>query len=70
MKELALENSTLEPYIVLIDEKEAHLVIDKEVVDEIDVADIPCALMSAFFVFNICYPKGCNNFIHYWKLLF
>ena len=24
--------------------------------------DIPYILMAAFFVYNICYPKGCINF--------
>ena len=26
------------------------------------MAELPFALMAAFFVYNICYPRGCSNF--------
>ena len=29
---------------------------------EINVHDIPLYLLAVFYVFNICYPAGCNNF--------
>ena len=44
------------------DALQAFLVIDHQVVTEMEFRDIPLLLMSAYFVFNICYPHGCNNF--------
>ena len=41
---------------------QAFLVVDREIVTEVNIEDIPFTLMSSFFVFNIHYPKGCNNF--------
>ena len=41
---------------------QAFLVVDRQVVMEVSIDDIPLALMSAFFIFNIHYPKGCSNF--------
>lgn len=66
MKEIAKSNSTLEPYFIVYGEDEfnmeAHLVVDKNVIDVVEMADLPFALLAAFFVFNICYPRGCSNF--------
>ena len=36
--------------------------VDKEIVMDVCVDDIPLILMSAFFIFNIHYPVGCTNF--------
>ena len=36
--------------------------VDGTVVDEVPIDNLPFVLMAAFFVYNICYPKGCNNF--------
>lgn len=47
--------------IMLMGEDEAYFIVDKRVIDQVEVIDIPCALMAAFFVYNICYPKGCAN---------
>ena len=41
------------------DPTQAFLVVDCQVVMEVNIEDIPLALMSAF---NIHYPKGCSNF--------
>lgn len=54
----------LEPYILISGEKDepiAHLIVDKRVIDKVLIPDLPYVLMSAFFVYHICYPKGCNN---------
>ena len=51
-------------YIILVVGQEAvqaYLVVDKKVVDDVSFEDIPYILMAAFFVYNICYPKGCIN---------
>lgn len=44
--------------------------MDKTIIFEVEVlTDIPFVLMSAFFVFNICYPKGCNNLFSFMEIL-
>ena len=54
-----------EPYILLHgdykDPSQAFLITDCHAVCEIEVKDIPVTLLCAFFVFNICYTKGCVN---------
>ena len=35
--------------------------MDKKVVDDASFEDIPYILMAVFFIYNICYPKGCIN---------
>ena len=54
------------PYILVIgsykNPSQAFLVIDCLVVCEIsNIDNAPLALLSAFFVFNISYPRGLNN---------
>ena len=53
-------NKQLEPYI-LAEGDEVYLVVDKTIIDKVASKDTPFLLMSAFFVYNICYCKGCNN---------
>lgn len=54
-----------EPYVLVHgsykDPKQSFLITDRRVVCEVDIKDVPLALMSAFFVYNICYTKGCDN---------
>ena len=70
MKALVSNITSLEPYVVLTGEDLAYLVIDKQIVDQVtSVQEIPFLLMSAFFVFNICYPKGCNNFYSFLEVI-
>ena len=44
------------------DPTQAFLVVDRQVVTEVNIEDVPLVLMSAFFVCNIHYPKCCCNF--------
>ena len=59
------EIGNLAPYIFASGDVQSpiqtFLVIDKKVVCEVTFEDVPFVLISAFFVFNICYPKGCSN---------
>ena len=49
---------------------QTFLVVDKTIVCEMEVPnDIPFILMAAFFVFNICYPKGCSNLFSFMEIL-
>ena len=64
----------LSPYLLIVGEvrnpKECFLIVDKKVVCEIScIEDIPFCLMSAFFVFNIHYPLGCNNFYTFMEVI-
>ena len=65
------ESTRLEPYIVVVGEDvlRAYLVVDSHVIDEVPIGDLPFALMAAYFVFNICYPKGCNNFFSFLEIV-
>ena len=40
---------------------QVFLVIDSEIVYELDKEDCVLGLLSSFFIFNICYTKGCSN---------
>ena len=63
--DIAADNSNLAPYILAVGdykEEQLFLVTDKKVVLEIKTEDVPLTLMSAFFIYNICYPSGCINF--------
>ena len=68
--EIASCNDNLAPYVIIIgdldDPTQAFLVVDRQVVTEVDIIDIS---MSAFFVFNFCYPKGCSNLTLSWRLI-
>ena len=49
---------------------QAFLVVDKSIINEVkDFNDIPFLLLSAYFVFNIKYPAGCNNFFSFLEIL-
>ena len=59
------EKGQNEPYAIvcgdLLQPEQLMLVIDGHIVCDIDEHDIPFALMSAYFVFNICYVQGCHS---------
>ena len=63
--DVARNHVALTPYVLLSEnhnEFQAFLIVDKTIVCEMQVFnEIPFILMSSFFVFNICYPKGCTN---------
>ena len=64
--DVSAENKIVTPYIMVVgtwqQATQAFLVVDKQVVMDVAISDIPLILMSAFFVFNIQYPNGCANF--------
>lgn len=64
--EVAATNTNLAPYILVVGDRDeaqqSFLVVDRQVVCETKTEDIPLVLMSAFFVFNVCYPPGYSNF--------
>ena len=50
------------------DAEQAFLISENKIVCEIKLADIPLYLLAMFYVFNMCYPKGCNNFYAFLKV--
>ncbi len=64
-----------EPYIVVAEATgvensiQAFLVTDRELITQVPLLDIPIVLMSAYFTYNICYPKGCTNFYAFMEVV-
>lgn len=63
--EVAAKQRNLAPYILAVgyvkEATQSFLVVDQKVIMEVKTCDIPFAIMSAFFIFNIHYPHGCTN---------
>ena len=60
------------PYILVSGENyvQTFLVVDKTIISEIkSCSDIPFGLMAAYFVFNICYPRGCTNLFSFLEVI-
>ena len=67
--DLIENNSNVMPYILATTE-EASLVVEKQLICTIAaMEDVPLVLMSAFFCFNMCYPRGYNNFYTFMKII-
>ena len=60
------------PIVILIgdyrDPVQAFLVCEKKVICEIPSKEIPVYLLAPYYIFNMCYPKGCNNFYTFIEL--
>ena len=60
------QNNQSEPYVIVVGNnkspEQAFLVMDRKILTEINTEEIPIYLIAVFYVFNICYPAGCNNF--------
>ncbi len=48
--------------------QQSFLVVDKRIVTEVDYEIAPLFLLAAFYVFNICYPVGCNNVFTFFEI--
>jgi len=66
------------PYILvcggMAQPEQLMLMRDRHIICDICEDDVPFALMSAYFVFNICYVPGCHNVFkignpHCWALI-
>ena len=64
-------NDRLAPYILISGDHplKASLVVDKRVIDYVPIEELPFVLLSAFFVYNICYPRGCCDFYSMMEIL-
>ena len=54
------------PIVIIVGEYrnpiQAFLVCEKTIICEIKTEEIPIYLLASYYIFNMCYPKGCNNF--------
>ena len=64
MEDIIQRNAKQSPYLLITSfpARQVFLIVDKPVVCECSVEDVPVMLMSAFFSFNICYTPGCHNY--------
>ena len=73
-KDAATEMCTAQPCVVvrgsLEDLKDAFLVVEKQIICKIPLREVPLALLSAFFSFNMHYPQGCTNFYTFFECFF
>ena len=63
---LIAQNNQSEPYVIVVgsnkNPEQAFLVMNRKILTEINREEIPVYLIAVFYVFNSCYPAGCNNF--------
>ena len=62
-----------QPYLfgigTLAEPEQYFLVIDCIIIGEVKVEQLPLILLAAYFVFNICYVKGCSNMFSFLEVL-
>ena len=63
------ERQQAEPYIILVGTMGDPSQEFFFVIGEVELKKIPLVLLGAYFVFNICYCKGCNNMFSYLEVL-
>ncbi len=65
MEEVVSEKNQSEPFLLVTgnmeEPEQCFLVVDQEILFESDIMDSVLSIISAFFVFNICYTKSMNN---------
>ena len=68
-----VEDGRKEPYVMLIGSikkvEQTMLVVDRTIIYVIDIKDVVFALLSCYFVFNICYPKGTSNLFQFLEVV-
>ena len=64
------EKAQGEPYLLAVGiPAQVFLVVDNELLYEINEKDCVLGLLASFFVFNICYTKGCCNMYTFLEML-
>lgn len=66
------EMPTAQPCIVVRGSLEcimdAFQVVEKKILAEVPAKELPLALLSAFYTFNMHYPQGCTNLYSFWNV--
>lgn len=64
------EKAQKEPYLLTVGiPAQIFLIVDNELLYEIHKKDCVLGLLASFFVFNICYTKGCYNMYTFLEIL-
>ena len=66
------------PYLLIIgnyqeqyqEQDQIFLVVDCEIIMEVSLDNCVLILLSSFFVYNICYPKGCKSIYSFLEFVF
>ena len=70
--ETVVQGCQPEPLVVVVgdhhDAQQAFLVSENKTVCEITVSDILIYLLAMYYVFNMCYPKGCDDFYSFMEI--
>ena len=74
VESIAQMKKQLQPYLLVTGDinepDQVFLVVDCQVIGEVELKNLTLVLLAAYFVYNICYAKGCNNFFLFWKCYF
>ncbi len=74
IKSIIRERNQMEPYLLsngtVNDYNQLFLIVDCEVLGEVSIQTVPVILLAVYFVYNICYPRGCNNLFLFFELMF
>ena len=69
-----LEKSQPQPYLLSTGDinccNQLFLIVDCEIVCEVPMDCIPFILLLSYFVYNICYVKGCANMYSFFEVIF
>lgn len=67
IQSIVKERKQMEPYILsngtVSDHNQLFLIVDCHVLGEVSPQTVPFVLLAVYFVYNNCYPRGCNIFI-------
>lgn len=64
LERIIAQNGHLQPYLLVVDQlDETYLIVDNQVINgDVCSDNYPLVLLAAYFIYNICYARGCNNF--------
>lgn len=74
VESIAQMKKQLQPYLLVTGDMnepdQVFLVVDCQVIGEVEIENLTLVLLAAYFVYNICYVKGCNNFFSFLEVLY
>ena len=74
MEKVVADKMLQTPYLLVIgnyvEQLQVFLVVDSKIIMEVTLENCVLILLSSYFVFNICYPKGCYNVFSFLELMF
>ena len=74
MQQITMKRKLPTPYLLVIGSVEApsqlFLVTDCAIIMEVTIENCIIVLLSAYFAYNICYPRGCVNVMSLLEVIF